>query len=80
MDKLVEHYGIILSESTIRRITEGHAQNIFEMTDKSSAWPTQPGSSTVMIVEMDGGMIPIVEADTTQTDQRKVEESELEGG
>ena len=71
MDKLVEHYGIILSESSIRRITEGHAQNIFEMTDKSSAWPTQPGSSTVMIVEMDGGMIPIVEPDTTQTDQRK---------
>jgi len=26
MDKLVEHYGIVLGESTIRRITEGHAQ------------------------------------------------------
>ena len=71
MDKLVEHYGIVLGESTIRRITEGHAQKIFEMADKPSAWPTQLGSSAVVIVEMDGGMVPIVEPDATQTDQRK---------
>ena len=30
MDKLVEHYGVVLSESTIARITEGHARKIFE--------------------------------------------------
>jgi hypothetical protein len=30
MDKLVEHYGIVLGESTIRQITEGHAQKVFE--------------------------------------------------
>ena len=71
MDKLVEHYGIVLGESTIRRITEGHGQKIFEMAGKPSAWPTQPGSSAVVIVEMDGGMVPIVEPDTTKTDQRK---------
>jgi hypothetical protein len=72
MDKLVEHYGVILGESTIRHITEGHAQQIFETARRPSpSWPTQNGSSTVVIVEMDGGMVPIVEPDTTRQDQRK---------
>ena len=71
MDKLVEHYGIILGESSIRRITEGHARRIFETAKTSEAWPTQPGSSAVVIAQMDGGMVPIVEPDTTQSDQRK---------
>lgn len=71
MDKLVEHYGIILSESTLRRITEGHAQKIFETGKAPLAWPTQPGDSVEVIVEMDSGMVPIVEPDTTQSDQRK---------
>lgn len=71
MDKLVEHYGIVLGESTIRRITEGHAQKIFETARMPLAWPTQPGSSAVVIVEMDGGMVPIVEPDVSKPDQRK---------
>lgn len=72
MDKLVEHYGIVLGESTIRHITEGHAQQIFEAAQHASpSWPIQSGSSTVVIVEMDGGMVPIVEPDTTRQDKRK---------
>lgn len=76
MDKLVEHYGIVLGESTIRRITEGHAQKIFERTAAQRALaqpsrPAQPGGAPVVIVEMDGGMVPIVEPDGTQSDQRK---------
>lgn len=72
MDKLVEHYGIVLGESTIRHITEGHAQRIFEAAPHTSpSWPIQSGGSTVVIVEMDGGMVPIVEPDTTRQDQRK---------
>jgi hypothetical protein len=71
MDKLVEHYGIVLGESAIRRITEGHAQKIFDRADRPHVWPPQPGSSAVVIVEMDGGMVPIVEPDVTQPDQRK---------
>jgi hypothetical protein len=31
MDKLVEHYGILVAASTIRRVTELHARNIYEM-------------------------------------------------
>ena len=71
MDKLVEHYGIVLGESTIRRTTEGHAKNIFEADKIHPAWPTQPGSSAVIIAEMDGGMVPIVEPDATKPDKRK---------
>ena len=74
MDKLVEHYGIVLGESTIRRITEGHAQKIFEEAPSAVvpvAWPKQRGRSAVLIVEMDGGMVPIVEPDATKSDQRK---------
>ncbi len=71
MDKLVEHYGIVLGESTIRRITEGHAKKIFETARMPLAGPTPPGSSAVVIVEMDGGMVPIVEPDVSKPDQRK---------
>jgi hypothetical protein len=28
MDKLVEHYGVVLCESTIRRVTHKHAQTV----------------------------------------------------
>ncbi len=69
-DKLVEHYGILLPESTIRRVTEAHAQIIYTTTPIDEAWPDAAGCRTV-IVEMDGGMVPIVEADTAQTDRRK---------
>jgi hypothetical protein len=74
MDKLVEHYGIVLGESTIRRITEGHAQKIFTKAASAVgplAWPKQRGGSAVLIVEMDGGMVPIVEPEATQSGQRK---------
>jgi len=70
-DKLVEHYGVVLGESTIARITEGHARNIFETAPPPKSWPTQAGTKTAIIVEMDGGMMPIVEIDVSQTDKRK---------
>ncbi len=71
MDKLVEHYGVVLSESTIARITEGHAKAIFEAAPAPQGWPTQAGTCTPIIVETDGGMVPIVESDEMQADKRK---------
>ena len=71
MDKIVEHYGVVLSESAIARITEGHAKAIFEEAPPAQRWPTQPGTSTAIIVQTDGGMVPIVETDQTQVDKRK---------
>lgn len=70
MDKLIEHYGVLLPESSIRRITEHHAQRIFDSQSAQKDWPQHPGCDAV-IAEMDGGMVPIVEPDPTQTDQRK---------
>jgi len=69
--KIVEHYGVLLNESTIARITEGHAKEIFETYPPPESWPTQPGTGTTIIVETDGGMVPIVEIDGTQADKRK---------
>ena len=71
MDKLVEHYGVVLGESTIARITQGHAKAIFETAPPPKDWPTQAGTKTAIIVEIDGGMVPIVKIDTTQSDKRK---------
>ena len=71
MDKIVEHYGVVLGESTIARITEGHAGAIFDAAAPGQDWPTQAGISTAIIVQTDGGMVPIVEIDPTQSDKRK---------
>jgi hypothetical protein len=68
--KLKEHYGVDLSVSTIRRITEGHAEVMFEEQVLGEHGRSQ-GGQAVIVVEMDGGMIPIVEPDPTQEDQRK---------
>lgn len=70
MDKLEEHYGVVLSESTIARITLGHAEKILESLP-AQVWPSSPGESRTIIVETDGGMVPIVETDATQGDRRK---------
>ena len=70
MDKLEEHYGVVLSESTIARITLAHAGKILESLP-AQVWPSSPGESRTIIVETDGGMVPIVETDATQGDRRK---------
>lgn len=71
MDKLVEHYGVVLGESTIARITERHARAVFERAPAPQTWPIEAGIGSTIIVETDGGMVPIVEIDTTQADKRK---------
>jgi hypothetical protein len=70
VDKLVEHYGVLLAESTIRRLTEGHAQAIFDTVMLEEDWPAEVGQE-VVIAEMDGGMVPVMSPDITQQDKRK---------
>lgn len=70
MDKLVEHYGVLLGESTIRRITEGHARKMFETHTPRESWPEHAGCE-VVVAEMDGGMVPLVEPHPAEKDQRK---------
>lgn len=71
MDKLAEHYGVVLGESVIARITLAHAGKIFAATLPAQDWPSGAAESRPIIVEMDGGMVPIVETDATQRDKRK---------
>lgn len=70
MDKLVEHYGVLLSESVIRRVALAHARNIFETEALQEDWPRVPGGEQI-IAEMDGGMVPIMEPQNAQPDRRK---------
>lgn len=68
--KLQEHYGVMLSPSTIRQVTEGHARALIVDGDAEPAWPTQTGAATV-IAEVDGGMVPLVEVDPDSPDRRR---------
>ena len=70
MNKLVEHHGVLLSESTIRRMTEGPAQQRLETRELCQGWPQQPGCAAV-VAERDGGRVPIMTPDTTREDRRK---------
>ncbi|HYA79606.1 MAG TPA: ISKra4 family transposase, partial [Methylocystis sp.] len=69
--KLEEHYGVKLGESTIQRITFGHAEAMFEAERAGVDFPQEPGPSKPIIVETDGGMVPIVEPSRDAQDKRK---------
>jgi hypothetical protein len=70
--KLQEHYGIDLSASTVRAITEFHAKQIYQeqelMTDQLNV-----EGCKILIGEIDGSMIPVVNVDKDEEakDKRK---------
>lgn len=67
-DKLQEHYGISLPSSTVRHITESHAQRMYENPpERIEAYPSEAGQEYV-IAETDGSMVPIVEIDENAED------------
>jgi hypothetical protein len=70
VDKLVEHYGVLLPENTLRRATLQHAKTMLEQTPVEQNWPQRPGVSRV-VAEMDGSMVPIVVTDTSAKDRRR---------
>lgn len=71
--KLLEHYGFAIGESTIQRIAFGHARALFEAEagQASPDFPTTAGRYKEIVAQTDGGMIPIVEPDESQKDKRK---------
>jgi hypothetical protein len=69
--KLREHYGFEIGESTIQRVTLGHARAIFESGRPSLAFPKAPGRHKQIVAQIDGGMIPVVEPAADQKDKRK---------
>ncbi len=69
--KLREHYGFEIGESTIQRITLGHAGAIFASGRDVVDFPRGPGQHKQIVVQTDGGMIPIMAPDASQKDKRK---------
>ena len=69
--KLQEHYGLAIGESTIQRITFAHAEAMCEAGRKETEFLKTPGLSKPIIVETDGGMVPIVEPSCEGKDKRK---------
>jgi hypothetical protein len=68
--KLQEHYGIGLSASTVRAITEFHAQQIYQEQELITDQLNVEGCK-LLIGEMDGSMIPIVKVDEDAKDKRQ---------
>ena len=72
--KLREHYGFEIGESTIQRITLGHAQAMHAQAEAGldrQEFPQAAGCHKQIVAQTDGGMIPIVEPDAGQKDKRK---------
>ncbi|TXD14897.1 hypothetical protein [Extensimonas vulgaris] len=72
MDKLVEHYGIVLGESTIRHITLHHAQAIHRVSGGAAqGLPEAVAPAQTFIVQTDGTMVPTVRSGSGPGDRRK---------
>jgi hypothetical protein len=68
--KLQEHYGIVISASTVRAITEHHAGQLYQAEDRITDQPKADGCK-ILIGEIDGSMIPVVKVDEKAEDKRK---------
>jgi len=58
--KLKEHYGIMVPVSALRAITEEHGAAMLAQQKQTSDWSAGVGVA-VLITEMDGSMLPVVE-------------------
>jgi hypothetical protein len=68
---LREHYGFEIGESTVQRITLGHAQAMFEAGGDDVDFPEEPGRHKQIVAQIDGGMIPVMTPDANRKDKRK---------
>jgi hypothetical protein len=58
--KLKEHYRIELPNGAVRVVTEKHGAAMLGQENPKGDWPEHPGVA-VLITEMDGSMLPVVE-------------------
>jgi len=69
VEKVAEHYGIEVSQSTVRVITERHGA---AMSEASGSVARMPGTGvSLMVGEMDGSHVPCVEFGVGTGDKRK---------
>jgi hypothetical protein len=72
--KLKEHYGIEVSVSTARGITEHHGQQMLEEEEEAADAENEDlktKGSKQIIAEIDGCMVPVVEENAEVVDKRK---------
>lgn len=68
-EKVREHYGIEVSASTVRAITEGHGAVLESASEVSVKLPL--GGVTRLLTEIDGSMIPTVQMAENKGDRRR---------
>jgi hypothetical protein len=70
--QLIEHYGLEISASTVRRITENHGAKLLGHPHLLQGSPNITEHTKPLIAEIDGTMIPVVTTDPScEGDQRK---------
>lgn len=74
-EQVKEHYGLEVSPSTVRRVTEAHGEHLAGHPEFLQGEAATEAKAQ-LIVEADGTMIPIVTMDPTQpVDQRKTRQT-----
>lgn len=72
MDKLVEHYGIVIGESTIRQVTLRHAAAIHRHSRGfPQGLPHKAAAAQTFVAQIDGTMVPTVRSASDAPDRRK---------
>jgi hypothetical protein len=70
-EKLLEHYGVELSASTIRRLTQRHGGNLLDQQQQLIAQLGPEAGLPQVLAQTDGSMVPLVESAAKAADQRK---------
>ena len=69
-DKIVEHYGVVVPESTARRVTLAHAAKIYQRSrGLPQGLPNKVAPEQTFIAQIDGSMIPTVRASSSEGDK-----------
>lgn len=70
-EKLLEHYGVELSASTIRVLTQRHGARMLEQQQQLITQLGPEAGLEQLLTETDGSMVPLVESEEKSTDRRK---------
>jgi hypothetical protein len=70
-EKLLEHYGVELSGSTIREIAQRHGGRLLEQQQQLITQLGPEAGLEQLITQTDGSMVPLVEISQKSTDKRK---------
>lgn len=69
--KLREHYGVDLSASTIRELTQQHGGRMLEQQQQLQSELGPEAGCQHLLTEIDGSMVPLVESPQKSCDKRK---------